>query len=59
MDILKSFIANKIKNIINARTVRIINKVVGVLLMLFGLYLLLSSYLPLNIDSVTGTLRFN
>lgn len=59
MDILKSFIANKIKGFINARTVRIINKVVGGLLMLFGLYLLLSSFIPLNIDSVTGSLRLN
>lgn len=59
MDVLKSFIANKIKKIVNERTIKVVNKVVGVVLVLFGLYLLLSGFVPLNIDSVTGTLRFN
>ena len=59
MDVLKSFIANKIKRVVNERTIKVVNKVVGVVLMLFGLYLLLSSFVPLNIDSVTGNLRFN
>ncbi len=56
MDVCKSFIANKIKNAINARTVRIVNKVVGALLVLFGLYLLLGGLLPLSVDNVTGRL---
>lgn len=59
MDVLKSFIANKIKKIVNERTIKVVNKVVGVVLVLFGLYLILSSFVPLNIDSVTGTLRLN
>lgn len=59
MDVLKSFIANKIKKIVNERTIKVVNKVVGVVLMLFGVYLLLSTFVPLNIDSVTGNLRFN
>lgn len=59
MDILKSFVANKIKKVVNERTIKVVNKVVGVVLVLFGLYLLLSSFFPLNIDSVTGALRLN
>lgn len=59
MDILKSFVAHKIKRFINEKTIQIVNKVVGVILVLFGLYLLLSAFVPLNIDSVTGTLRLN
>lgn len=59
MDILKSFVAHKIKRFVNEKSIRIVNKVVGVILMLFGLYLLLSAFVPLNIDSVTGALRLN
>lgn len=59
MDILKSFVANKIKRFANERTIRIVNKVVGVVLVLFGIYLILSTFIPLNIDSVTGALRLN
>lgn len=59
MDVLKSFVANKIKRVVNERTIGVVNKVVGVVLVLFGLYLFLSSFIPLNIDSVTGALRLN
>ncbi|MCM1168871.1 MAG: LysE family translocator [Bacteroides sp.] len=59
MDVLKSFVANKIKKVVNERTIKVVNKVVGVVLVLFGAYLLLSSFVPLNIDSVTGALRLN
>lgn len=58
MDTLKSFVAHRIKKFINARTVSIVNKVVGVLLVLFGIYLLVSSFVPLSLDEVTGKLMF-
>lgn len=58
MDTLKSFVAHRIKKFINARTVGIVNKVVGVLLVLFGIYLLVSSFVPLSLDEVTGKLMF-
>lgn len=58
MDTLKSFVAHRIKKFINARTVGIVNKVVGVLLVLFGIYLLVSSFVPLSLDEVTGKLVF-
>lgn len=53
MDILKAFVAHKIKKFINARTVRIVNKVVGVLLVLFGLYLMLCSLFPAEFDDLS------
>lgn len=59
IDCLKSFVAARIKNFLNEKVVSVVNKVVGVVLVLFGSYLLLSSFFPLNIDSVTGSLRLN
>ena len=58
MDTLKSFVAHRIKKFINVRTVGIVNKVVGVLLVLFGIYLFVGSFVPLSLDEVTGKLMF-
>lgn len=57
MDVLKSFIANRIKQVINDRTVSVVNKIVGVLLVLFGMYLFVASFIPLDVDSVSGGLK--
>lgn len=57
MDILKSFVAARIKKVINDKTVSVVNKIVGVLLVLFGIYLFVASFIPLNVDAVTGKLR--
>lgn len=56
MDTLKAFVAHKIKRLINERTITIVNKVVGVLLFLFGIYLFVSTFIPMSLDSVKGML---
>ncbi|MEG1498319.1 MAG: LysE family transporter [Bacteroidales bacterium] len=42
-DLIKAFIANKIKQFITVKTVGIVNKVVGILLGAFGFYLLIAA----------------
>lgn len=59
MDTLKSFVAGKIKRHINEKTVKVVNKIVGVLLVIFGLYLFVGSFIPMSIDTVTGGLMFH
>ena len=58
MDMFKSFIANRIKKFLNAKTMGKVNKVVGVLLVLFGIYLIVGSFVSFNIDTVSGKLMF-
>ena len=58
MDMFKSFIANRIKRFLNAKTMGKVNKVVGVLLVLFGIYLIVGSFVSFNIDTVSGKLMF-
>lgn len=41
-DTLKCFIAGKIKQYLKAKTMTIINRIVGILLVLFGIYIILS-----------------
>lgn len=57
IDCLKSFVAARLKKIINEKVVSVINKVVGVVLMLFGIYLILNTFVPcMGVDAVQGTL---
>lgn len=48
-DTFKAFIANKIKRLITSSTVSIINKIVGIVLIVFGAYLVLNLFLNINI----------
>lgn len=56
MDTLKAFVAHKIKRFINERTITVVNKIVGVLLFLFGVYLFVSTFIPMSLDTVKGVL---
>lgn len=58
IDCLKSFVAASLKKIINEKVVSVVNKVVGVVLMVFGAYLILTTFLPgVGVDAVQETLR--
>lgn len=46
MDIVKCAIANELKNFLTIKVVTVINKVVGVILILFGIYLATSPFFP-------------
>lgn len=46
MDIAKCAIANELKNFLTIKVVLVINRVVGVILILFGIYLLCSPFFP-------------
>ena len=46
MDIVKCAIANELKNFLTMKVVLMINRVVGVILVLFGLYLACSPFFP-------------
>ncbi|MDE6630002.1 MAG: LysE family translocator [Bacteroidales bacterium] len=57
IDCLKSFVAARLKKIINEKVVSGINKVVGVVLMLFGAYLILTTFVPcMGVGAVQETL---
>ncbi len=57
IDCLKSFVAARLKKVINEKVVGVVNKVVGVVLMLFGAYLILTTFIPcMGVESVQGTL---
>jgi small neutral amino acid transporter SnatA (MarC family) len=46
MDIAKCAIANELKNFLTIKVVLVINRVVGVILILFGIYLVCSPFFP-------------
>jgi threonine/homoserine/homoserine lactone efflux protein len=46
MDIVKCAIANELKNFLTIKVVLVINRVVGVILILFGIYLACSPFFP-------------
>lgn len=55
-DLTKSFVANKIKPYLNNRTMTKINKIIGVLLFLFGVYIMLMVVLELfGLSSIMAT----
>ncbi len=46
MDIIKCAISNELKKFLTDNVITIINRVVGTILIVFGLYLAISSFLP-------------
>lgn len=48
MDILKCAISNELKRFLTDNVITIINRVVGAILIIFGIYLAVSSFLPKN-----------
>jgi threonine/homoserine/homoserine lactone efflux protein len=46
MDLLKCAISNELKNFLTDNVITIINRVVGVILACFGIYLIFSSFIP-------------
>lgn len=58
-DLLKALIAHKLKDILTEKVIFVINKVIGMILILFGVYLIVSLFyaIPLPVNPVTNTIE--